>query len=145
MRDMAMTDIIETINESELAVGNKKEKEKQDQATAEEMRTKATDRLGQTRRRHSEESEDGELAKAKQQRCYGFIEGVIGGKKKGAGGSKEIAREGVGSHGESIAEARLISANHASTATAISATTTAVPATTTGSNNECSECSCRNY
>jgi hypothetical protein len=57
-RDMAMTDIM---NELELALGNKKEKEKQDQATAEEMRTKATERLGQTRRRHSEESEDGEL------------------------------------------------------------------------------------
>jgi signal recognition particle GTPase len=60
-RDVAMTDIIERMNELELVLGNKKEKEKQDQATAEEMRTKATERLGQTRRRHSEESEDGEL------------------------------------------------------------------------------------
>ena len=62
-RDMAMTDIM---NELELALGNKKEKEKQDQATAEEMRAKATKRLGQTRRRHSEESEDGELVTAER-------------------------------------------------------------------------------
>jgi hypothetical protein len=52
----------------ELALGNKKEKEKQDQATAEEMRMKATERIGQTRKRHSEESEDGELVTPERKR-----------------------------------------------------------------------------
>ena len=67
-RDVAMTDIIERMNELELVLGNKKEKEKQDQATAEEMRMKATERIGQTRKRHSEESEDGELVTPERKR-----------------------------------------------------------------------------
>ena len=62
-RDKAMVDILERMSELELAVETQKEKEKADRASAEEMRKRATERLGETRRRHSEEldSDDGDM------------------------------------------------------------------------------------
>lgn len=59
-RDRAMMDILERINECEMAWENKKEKENLEKATAEEMRKKATERFGETRRRHSEENQENE-------------------------------------------------------------------------------------
>ena len=55
-RDRAMVDILERMNECEVALDSKKEKEIQEKATAEEMRKKVTERFGETRRRHSEEN-----------------------------------------------------------------------------------------
>ena len=51
-------DILERMNEREVALRMKNEENEQDKAIAEEMRKKATERLGETKRRHSEEKEE---------------------------------------------------------------------------------------
>jgi hypothetical protein len=57
-RDQAMVDILERMNEYEVALESKKVKDLQEKATAEDMRKKATERVGETRRRHSEENDE---------------------------------------------------------------------------------------
>ena len=57
-RDRAMVDILERMNEYEVALESKKDKDIQEKATAEDMRKKATERVGETRRRHSEENDE---------------------------------------------------------------------------------------
>ena len=56
-RDMVMTDILERISAAEDEMVNKKEKEKKEMAVAEDMRMKATERMAETRKRKSNESE----------------------------------------------------------------------------------------
>ena len=48
-----MVDILERMNEYEVALESKNKKDFQEKATAEDMRKKATERVGETRRRHS--------------------------------------------------------------------------------------------
>ena len=51
-RDRAMVDILERMNENEVALESKKDKDIQEEATAEDMRKKATERVGETRITH---------------------------------------------------------------------------------------------
>ena len=51
--DKMLTDIIERMKECEEAMEKVKGKEKKDRESAEEMRKRATERLGETRRRHA--------------------------------------------------------------------------------------------
>ena len=57
-RDRAMEDLLERMNEYEVALESKKDKDIQEKATAEDMRKKATERVGETRRSHSEENDE---------------------------------------------------------------------------------------
>lgn len=57
-RDRAMVDILERMNEYEVALESKNKKDIQEKATAEDMRKKATERVGETRRRHSIENDE---------------------------------------------------------------------------------------
>ena len=53
-----MEDMLKRMNEYEVAVESKKDKDIQEKATAEDMRKKATERVGETRKRHSEENDN---------------------------------------------------------------------------------------
>lgn len=57
-RDRAMVDILERMNEYEVALESKNKKDIQEKATAEDMKKKATERVGETRRRHSIENDE---------------------------------------------------------------------------------------
>jgi hypothetical protein len=52
--DEAMVDILQKMNDYELELESKKNKDVQERSTAEDMRKKATERIGKTKRQHSE-------------------------------------------------------------------------------------------
>ena len=77
-RDRAMEDILERMNEHEVALESKKHKDIQEKATAEDMRKKATERVGETRRRHSEENDEVTPERKQRRRNSDVIEVLKG-------------------------------------------------------------------
>ena len=56
-RDRAMVDILERMNECEMTLEIKKEKENKEKGSAEEMTREAMEKFGETRRRNEEKEE----------------------------------------------------------------------------------------
>ena len=126
-RDRAMWDILERINESKVTTESKKEKEMEEKATAEEMRKKATERFGETRRRHAEENEELVTPGRKRRRnseCNGSAEGVNRSETERAGTNKAIERKRTEPNGGSVSTAGGIPESNDAATARISATTT---------------------
>ncbi|XP_046855416.1 vicilin-like seed storage protein At2g18540 [Xenia sp. Carnegie-2017] len=73
-RDRAMVDILERMNECEMTPEMKKEKENKEKESAEEMRRKAIEKFGETRRRRNEEKEELASPERKRRRNYDVME-----------------------------------------------------------------------
>ena len=77
-RDRAMVDILERMSECEMTLESNKEKENKEKGTAEEMRKKAMESFGETRRRHSEENEELVTPERKRRRNSDVMEVLKG-------------------------------------------------------------------
>ena len=73
-RDRAMVDILERMSECEMTLEIKKEKENKEKESAEEMRRKAMEKFGETRRRRNEENEELATPERKRRRNYDVME-----------------------------------------------------------------------
>ena len=91
-RDRAMIDILERMSECEMQLESNKEKENKENETAEEMRKKAMESFGETRKRRREENEE-LVTPERKRRCNSDVMEVLKGSLEMKKKEQEQARE----------------------------------------------------